>query len=52
MGQTNLWPCNASHTMLWSIKKEKWFFGPKMPQEYNQRSQSIKDPVFSLHYQG
>ena len=57
MGQTNLWPCNASHTMLWSIKKEKWFFGPKMPQEYGQidsqeLSQCIKDPVFSLHCQG
>ena len=24
--------------MLWSIKKEKWFFGPKMPQEYNINS--------------
>ena len=28
---------NAFHTMLWSIKKEKWFFGPKMPQKYSQR---------------
>ena len=28
---------NAFHTMLWSIKKEKWVFGPKMPQEYSQR---------------
>ena len=27
--------CDAFHTMLWSIKKEKWFFGPKMPHEYN-----------------
>ena len=45
---------NAFHTMLWSIKKEKWFFGPKMPQEYSQRCQlgCIKNPVFSLHYQG
>ena len=47
---------NAFHTtMLWSMKKEKWFFGPKMPQEYSQsqsgcQSQSIKDPVYSLHY--
>ena len=27
--------CDASNSMLWSIKKEKWFLGPKMPQEYN-----------------
>ena len=48
------WPCNVFRTMLWSIKKEKWFFGPKMPQEYSQSIQlgCIKDPVFSLHYQG
>ena len=48
---------NTFRTMLWSIKREKWFFGPKMPQEYGQivteeLSQCIKDPVFSLHYQG
>ena len=30
--------CDAFNTMLWSIKKEKWFFGPKMPQEYNIQS--------------
>ena len=29
--------CGAFPSMLWSIKKEKWFFGPKMPQEYSQR---------------
>ena len=29
--------CGAFHSMLWSIKKEKWFFGPKMPQEYSER---------------
>ena len=27
--------CDTVNTMLWSIKKEKWFFGPKLPQEYN-----------------
>ena len=30
--------CGAFNTMLWSIKKEKWFFGPKMPKEYNIQS--------------
>ena len=39
-------PFDTFSTMLWSIKKEKWFFGPKMPQEYSQRSIGIKDPIF------
>ena len=29
--------CSAFPSMLWSIKKEKWYFGPKLPQEYSQR---------------
>ena len=28
--------CSSYPSMLWSIKKEKWFFGPQMPQEYRQ----------------
>ena len=53
-GNLGIYAYNVFYTMLWSIKKEKWFFGPKMPQEYSQSIQlgCIKDPVFSLHYQG
>ena len=32
--------CDTVNTMLWSIKKEKWFFGPKLPKEYNIPSKS------------
>ena len=51
-GNLGIYAYNVFYTMLWSIKKEKWFFGPKMPQEYSQHIQlgCIKDPVFSLHY--
>ena len=34
--------CDAFHTMLWSIKKEKWFFGPKMPHEYTSHCTDYK----------